>query len=361
MRSNPKHSAFTLLEVILALALSALVMIVLGMAVELHLRLLDSGRTKVEEAQLARAILRLIAQDLLSALPYNSSSADSSSTSSSTTSSTSSSAASSTTTAKTGTTSQIGNKSSAQSGQSGMSGQTGKQSSNSSSTSGLNTNSTTSQSTTSTTASGTDETDRTSDLADAAPQSTPGLYGNIYELQIDVSRLPRADQYIAAANQSDGAINADQLSDVKNVSYFVVNNGAVQTSGAINGAATLSGLVRREIGRATGTFAAQQGQLSTTGDNGTLEPFAPEVQAIEFHYYDGTEWVDAWDSVSYGALPVAVQISIAITPQHPRNATNIQPDIYRLMVSIPAAKSQTTSTSQTSSTSETTPTTTTSQ
>ena len=66
-----KNHAFTLIEIILSLGLSVLVLMAVGMAINLHLRLLDSGRTKVEEAQLARAILRNIAQDLRNAVPYN--------------------------------------------------------------------------------------------------------------------------------------------------------------------------------------------------------------------------------------------------------------------------------------------------
>lgn len=313
-----QNTAFTLLEVILAMALTALVLMVLNMAVDLHLRLLDSGRTKVEEARLAREILRIIARDLRGAVPYNSNNTNknSSDTSASSTGSNTSSTSTSLTQTSTNSSSQ-----------------------STSATDGTDT---------------TDTEDRTSDLTDAAPQSAPGLYGNAYQLQVDVSRLSRVDQYVAVANQFDGMINADQVSDVKNISYFVINNGTAPALPAANGTTTQSGLIRREIGRASGVFAAQQGQLSTTTDN--PEPFAPEVESIQFQYSDGTQWLDAWDSVSYGSLPVAVEITIAITPQHPRDIANPQADIYRMLVSIPTAKStaaQTTSTSTSTSTSTT--------
>ncbi len=81
-----KH-AFTLIEVILALGLSVLVLAAVAMAVNLHLRLLDSGRTRIEEAQLAREILRTIAQDLHNAVPYNASHSSGSSSGSSSNSS----------------------------------------------------------------------------------------------------------------------------------------------------------------------------------------------------------------------------------------------------------------------------------
>jgi hypothetical protein len=389
-----KKQAFTLLEVILALGLTVLVMIALGMAVNLHLRLLDSGRTKIEEAQLARNILRIIAQDLRSAVPYNASSSKGSSSGSSDMSGEPTSSAPSgagfsarpsfamltaaigisltsavNQTGKTNQTNQNNQNNStgqtkstspttqsnptnpsSSSGQNSTSGQSG-----SSSTSG--TSSTSGESGTST--SEEDSEDRTSDISSSAPQSTPGLYGNANQLQIDISRLPRVDQYMAISAQADsGAVtNADQVSDVKNVSYYVINNSAGQTSA---GATATSGLVRREVGRASGVYAAQQmGQNTASSDN--LEPFAPEVQEIDFLYSDGTQWLDTWDSVSNSGLPVAVQISIAITPQHARNTTTLQPNIYRLMVSIPAAKMQSSTSSSSTTSSSTTSTTQTSK
>ncbi len=66
-----KPGGFTLLEVVLALALAALVLYTLTLAVGLHLRMADAGRTDVEEAALARALLRRIADDLRGAVRYD--------------------------------------------------------------------------------------------------------------------------------------------------------------------------------------------------------------------------------------------------------------------------------------------------
>ena len=55
----------------LALALTAVTLIAVNMAVNLHLRLFDSRRSYLEESQLAREILRLISDDIRSAtVPY---------------------------------------------------------------------------------------------------------------------------------------------------------------------------------------------------------------------------------------------------------------------------------------------------
>ena len=65
------RSGFTLLEVLLTLGLSGLLMLIVGLAIDLHLRILRTGRAEVEQAQLARAILRRISQDLHNAVQYN--------------------------------------------------------------------------------------------------------------------------------------------------------------------------------------------------------------------------------------------------------------------------------------------------
>ena len=65
-----RRSAYTLLELLLALALSALIMMAIGLALDLHLRSLERHRGQLEEAQLARAILRHIANDLRGAVRY---------------------------------------------------------------------------------------------------------------------------------------------------------------------------------------------------------------------------------------------------------------------------------------------------
>ena len=65
-----KHSGFTLLEIMLTLALIVVVLGLLGMAVDVHLRVVDASRNEVEETQLARLVLQRMADDLRSAIPF---------------------------------------------------------------------------------------------------------------------------------------------------------------------------------------------------------------------------------------------------------------------------------------------------
>ena len=58
------RGGFTLLEVVLALSLTVVVMSVIGTAIHLHLRSLDVMRVGIERDQLARTIMRRIADDI---------------------------------------------------------------------------------------------------------------------------------------------------------------------------------------------------------------------------------------------------------------------------------------------------------
>jgi prepilin-type N-terminal cleavage/methylation domain-containing protein len=303
---------FTLLEVLLALGLSVLLLAAMGLAIEFHLRLLDTGRAEVEQAQLARAILRRIADDLRNALQYTPSAPSSSATSSS---SSSSAAASSTSTTDSSPTSESSDESMLEDSQTA---------------------------------------DRTSNLANATSlPALPGIYGNDHELQIDVSRLPRLDQMQtllsseAASGSMSGTSSAASggMSDLRTVLYYAESSGSAALGPAVS--ASGSGLQRRDMDRTTAALAVQQGESLQT--QGKEEPMAPEVQEIQFRYFDGTEWVDTWDTTDRSGLPLAVQIGIWLAyPQNSRRraaaaAGEMSEDrrMYQLMVHLPAARATT--------------------
>jgi len=305
------RNGFTLLEVLLALLLTSLLTVMLATAIDIHLRVVDLGRIDVEEAQLARALLHRIADDLRSAVQYNPLD-----TSESAAGLLPEPAAS-------------GDVSEAPTGPPGPE------------------------------ATEPDEpaTDMTNDLAaSSVPPSVPGLYGNQYELQVDVSHLPGLDQYESLLEAAGDSSLVDRVSDVKTVAYYVIDpqqSGLIYTQA---GTQDCGGLVRRELDRAVTAWAAEQGQLVYTDQD--QQPIAPEVTEIEFRYFDGSELVDEWDSVARGGLPVAVEIAIAIRPVRRGNtwfssrqtsadagsAEDEEPLVYRLLVHLPTAKPTTSET-----------------
>ena len=71
-RNLGRKKAFTLLEVILAISLTAVVLVLLMTALELLLYRVESSRSRVETSQVARGVLNLIAGDLRAARYYTS-------------------------------------------------------------------------------------------------------------------------------------------------------------------------------------------------------------------------------------------------------------------------------------------------
>lgn len=278
-RLSKKPNAFTLLEVILALSLSALVLIALGMAVDFHLRALDNSFCHVEEAQLARVVLNRIADDLRGAVRYDPLDVEQYLPGGTGTSSGESTTSSTTPADSTGTETEAGME------------ETGE----------------TTESTEE--AAPIDETEAM--VSSTTPQTLPGIYGTLNAIQVDVSRLPRADQF-AGRILPDGSY--ERPSDVKSITYFVYSPETTMVSEMALPEGY--GLTRREVNRATARFEAEG--LGLTATPCGMEMLAPEVAALEFMYFDGMEWWDSWDSAARGTLPVAVRIDLYIIPKEAR-------------------------------------------
>ncbi len=259
-----RRSGFTLLEVVLALGLSAMVMALVGMALSTTLKLVDSGQTKTQRDQLARAIMGKIAGDVRATVRYEP--FDSS----------------------------------------GM--MSVASTSKSSSSSSSQSNGTTPKSSTSSSSSSSSSDSSSSDSSSSTTQFIAGLIGDQYGLTVDVGRLPRIDEYTSGSADNNSATVLP--SDVRTVTYFLAGDTApasqvVSSTNVVDG----SGLARCEMDRAMSQYASQQGQATLT--NAAL--IAPEVLALEFQYFDGTQWDSSWDTTSNGGLPQAVKISMVLS------------------------------------------------
>ena len=143
---------------------------------------------------------------------------------------------------------------------------------------------------------------------------TPGLIGNQYQIQLDLSRLPRLEEYVSMLDETTADLQ-DVPSDLKTVAYYVQSDDS--TGGVIDSLAELDpdatdlmsgGLVRRSLERAATVEAATMGNISTLNQTGDL--LAPEIKSIEFSYWDGLTWQVEWSSDEFGELPLAVQVRI---------------------------------------------------
>jgi hypothetical protein len=173
------------------------------------------------------------------------------------------------------------------------------------------------------------------------------LYGTATELQIDISRVPRVDEYQALTYRGRGV--RDVPSDVKTVGYYLSRDAAaLSPQGDL--ATSSGGLVRRSLDRAVSLWAAANGHSSALVESAGL--VAPQVADVHFAYFDGAQWTDSWDSEAMGGLPLAVEITLVLAVTPPRSFVRQAVDavtladepppretIYRQVVHLPAAKS----------------------
>lgn len=193
--------------------------------------------------------------------------------------------------------------------------------------------------------------DTTSD--DPLEGTTIGLTGTTDKLQILVSKPTRMVTGNFSGEVDDVLTIAGQL---KTVSYFLADTGGGGLQGAVANLSTttpansigVQGLARLEAERAAVDFADQQMDLNGLAQSAQV--LAHEVVSLQFKYFDGVNWLDAWDSSAYveksvegeleeviAGLPQAVEITLGL-----RNEEDTDPGVadqtYRLVVSLPIAK-----------------------
>ncbi len=277
---NTKRSAFTLLELILALALSMFVMAAISMAIHLHLRLLDTRRSMVEKSQVARVVLNMMAEDIRSAVqqkPVDVSSLEGM---------VSLDLLTGELVADAGVDPAMLDEMLGSGEDEGAEEDLGLE----------------------------DEASISSSITTSVePPPVPGLYGDASSLQVDVSKLPRIDQY-NPSNYGDDPATSNVPVDIKTVAYFA-GSGEFEDDLASVDAETLKdqgalGLYRREMPRATTAYAIENGY--TFEDESLGELLAPEVASVTFRYFDGIDWVEEWDSEEMASLPLAVEIVLLV-------------------------------------------------
>ena len=295
---NRRRSAFTLLELILSLALTAVIAGLIGSLIQLYLVNQETGRDSVRQAQMARAILNMIAEDVRTTVRYQK--------------------------FDTSGLMQLLSPDTGSGGGGGASGggaPGGGASGGGAPSGGGSSGGGASGSGASGAPSG-GASDSGASTTTATAPLPPGIYGSSTSIEIDVSRLPRPDEYYPKMGNTSTGTLGDMPSDVKTVGYYVQSprsDGVQDSLGQLSQeAASLKsgpvaspngGLVRRSVDRAVTQFAyemAQSSQLLRTG-----ELIAPEVLALEFQYFDGATWQTQWDGSQQG-LPFIVKITIAM-------------------------------------------------
>ncbi|TWT35153.1 hypothetical protein KOR34_00400 [Posidoniimonas corsicana] len=243
--SRPR--GFTLLEVLLAIALSTVLLALLANGISMYLLRVDGSRGTVEQAQLARGVLRAIADDIRSvAVIYEQdiSSAEA--------------------TAESQALFDVDEADAAPPG--GGSGGGGGDDSGS----GMGDTGTT----------------------DALARPYAGVSGDAQSLQVDVRRIRPA--FLISADTPDQPLTVSYDSP-----YLTTVRYHLQPEG----------LVREQLPRDRRIFEENQGRDEAW--LATRRVLAAEVEDLRFRYHDGEQILDYWDiDEQSGALPVAVQVTL---------------------------------------------------
>jgi len=143
-----------------------------------------------------------------------------------------------------------------------------------------------------------------------------GVFGNETTLVMHISKPLKKKNITYVDEETTLTSSGDLLS----VSYYLAGTGegALQQVVAAK-SDSARGLVRMEGDRASIAYADESGDLDLLAEQAKM--LAPEIVAIEFRYHDGIDWVEAWDSAEYGYLPSAIEIVIELEePEYNANS-----------------------------------------
>jgi prepilin-type N-terminal cleavage/methylation domain-containing protein len=264
-----RRSAFTLLEVLLALGIGLLLLAALYVVLDLHFRLADTGRDVIQQSTLARSLFTRIGNDVSASLaPPDPSRFLSSSQGGS------SGAQNGTSGTQTGASGSQNSTSGSQNGASGAQTGSNQGTTNQNGTSG--TNSSQQSSNQQSSQPSTQQTTTTSPFNLA-------VQGDSEHLTLFVTRIPQTPGIpgFDTSNVANDPNGIPPTSDVWRITYWLAGGGSEPL-----------GLARQEIQLSTSDDATVPADQIPDEANFVI---AEEVKSLSFSYWDGTTWQDSWD------------------------------------------------------------------
>lgn len=121
------------------------------------------------------------------------------------------------------------------------------------------------------------------------------------------------DEYEAAAEEGRAVSTlTGSLSAPPDASQTTLaGNGFIDGTGALEETAT-DATATAETENPFDRLPLTAAQVAMDADDGTT--WAPEALDCRFRYFDGENWLDAWDSIEKGGLPVAIKVDLKLAP-----------------------------------------------
>jgi len=178
--------------------------------------------------------------------------------------------------------------------------------------------------------------------------NTNGLVGTATDLQLFVSRPDRNLSYVTAQDLTSAT---ERTSDLLIIRYLMADGGSGGLASAIadrESPGSKSGPVG--LVRMSGDLFGLSAAVETNEENPLLAASklqAKEVSRIQFRYFDGVNWQEEWDSTSLNEMPKAVEIILTLRDEETGGAAfaDEETDPYalpetthRMVVPIPVAE-----------------------
>ena len=109
----------------------------------------------------------------------------------------------------------------------------------------------------------------------------------------------------------------------------LAGNGFIDGTGALEGTASDPNAVE-EAENPFDRLPLTAAQVAMDADDGTT--WAPEALDCRFRYFDGENWLDAWDSIEKGGLPVAIKVDLKLAPLDDVDLYRSSPLLFNLPI-----------------------------
>lgn len=184
------------------------------------------------------------------------------------------------------------------------------------------------------------------DASSSIASTSVGLIGDSQMLVLNVSR---PSPNLGYSSPSAAVSVSERTSDLMSVSYFLAGPGGstlatavgenAASYGTIAGPSDGTGLARLEGDRMAIDHADLQMETQLLADAASL--IAPEIISVQFRYFDGSVWQDAWDSTAYGALPQAIEVTLGFREPEEETSLNSAPTVVesvRHVIHVPVSE-----------------------
>ncbi|MBP3530628.1 MAG: prepilin-type N-terminal cleavage/methylation domain-containing protein [Thermoguttaceae bacterium] len=109
----------------------------------------------------------------------------------------------------------------------------------------------------------------------------------------------------------------------------LAGNGFIDGTGALEETAT-DATATEETENPFDRLPLTAAQVAMDADDGTT--WAPEALDCRFRYFDGENWLDSWDSIEKGGLPVAIKVDLKLAPLDDVDLYRASPLLFNLPI-----------------------------